>query len=51
MIHALARESIDAHFIGQVVDRGQGVTLVSGTRAWPLPVFPQDEITRLFRGA
>jgi hydrogenase maturation factor len=51
VIHALARESIDAHFIGQVVDRRQGVTLVSGTRSSPLPVFPQDEITRLFRGA
>jgi hydrogenase maturation factor len=49
VIHALARESIDCHFIGQVVAPEQGVMLVDGTRTWPMPVFPQDEITRLFR--
>lgn len=48
VIHALARESIDCHFIGQVVPREQGVTLVDGTRQWPMPVFPQDEISKLF---
>jgi hydrogenase maturation factor len=51
VIHALARESIDCHFIGQVVERAQGVTLVDGTKSWPMPVFPQDEITRLFKEA
>jgi hydrogenase expression/formation protein HypE len=51
VIHALARESIDCHFIGQVVDRAQGLTLVEGTKSSPLPVFPQDEITRLFAEA
>jgi hydrogenase maturation factor len=50
VIHALARESIDCHFIGQVVPREQGVTLVDGARQTALPVFPQDEITRLFAG-
>src|SRR5262247_3013481 len=50
VIHALARESIDCHFIGQVVPREQGVTLVSGSRQEPMPVFPQDEISRLFQG-
>jgi hydrogenase expression/formation protein HypE len=49
VIHALARESIDCHFIGQVVPREQGVMLVEGTKAWPMPVFAQDEITRLFK--
>jgi hydrogenase expression/formation protein HypE len=49
VVHALARESIDCHFIGQVVDRAQGVMLVDGTRSWPMPAFPQDEITRLFK--
>jgi hydrogenase maturation factor len=49
VIHALARESIDCHFIGQVVEREQGVTLVEGTKSWPMPTFPQDEITRLFK--
>ena len=51
VIHALARESIDCHFIGQVVPREQGVTLMSGSRLEPMPVFAQDEITRLFQGA
>jgi hydrogenase maturation factor len=51
VIHALARESIDCHFIGRVVPREQGLTLVDGARQAPLPVFPQDEITRLFAGA
>jgi hydrogenase maturation factor len=48
VIHALARESIDCHFIGQVVPRDQGLTLVDGARQAPLPLFAQDEITRLF---
>ena len=48
VIHALAREAIDCHFIGQVVPREQGVLLVDGARQVPLPTFPQDEITRLF---
>jgi hydrogenase maturation factor len=51
VIHALARESIDCHFIGQVVPREQGVMLVSGSRQEPMPVFAQDEIARLFRSA
>ena len=51
VIHALARESIDCHFIGQVVPRDQGVSLVEGARTVPLPIFPQDEITRLFTPA
>jgi hydrogenase maturation factor len=50
VIHALAREQIDAHYIGQVVARERGVVLVDGGRERPLPVFPQDEITKLFRG-
>jgi hydrogenase expression/formation protein HypE len=48
VIHALAREAIDCHFIGQVVPAEQGVTLVDGARQWPLPVFARDEIARLF---
>ena len=50
VIHALAREGIDCHYIGQVVPRTQGVTLVEGAAERPMPVFPQDEITRLFTG-
>ena len=48
VIHALAREAIDCHFIGQIVPPEQGVTLVDGTRQWPLPVFARDEIAKLF---
>jgi hydrogenase expression/formation protein HypE len=48
VIHALAREGIDSHYIGQVTPPAQGVVLVEGNRERPLPVFPQDEITRLF---
>ena len=48
VIHALARESIDSHFIGQVVPREQGVVLVQGSRQEPLPVFARDEIAKLF---
>jgi hydrogenase expression/formation protein HypE len=51
VIHALAREAIDCHFIGQVVPAEQGVTLVDGARQWPLPVFARDEIARLFEAA
>ncbi len=50
VIHALAREGIDCHYIGQVVPPAQGVTLVEGAAERPMPVFPQDEITRLFTG-
>ncbi|HET7341357.1 MAG TPA: AIR synthase family protein [Methylomirabilota bacterium] len=51
VLHALAREAIDCHFIGQVVPPEQGVTLVEGTRQWPLPTFARDEIARLFAEA
>jgi hydrogenase maturation factor len=50
VIHALAREGIDCHYIGQVVPREQGVKLVQGAVERPMPVFAQDEITKLFTG-
>jgi hydrogenase maturation factor len=50
VIHALAREGIDSHYIGRVVPREQGVMLVEGQAERPLPQFPQDEISRLFTG-
>jgi hydrogenase maturation factor len=50
VIHALARDGIDSHFIGQVVPAADGVTLVEGGRRRPLPQFPQDELTRIFGG-
>src|SRR5437899_10043840 len=50
VIHALARQSMDCHYIGQVVPRAKGVMLIDGNAERPLPVFSQDEITRLFAG-
>lgn len=48
LLHALAREGIDAAFIGRVVPREAGVVLTRGGQPGPLPRFDQDEITRLF---
>src|SRR5204862_1462016 len=39
VIHALAREGIDCHYIGQVVPQAQGVKLVEGAVERPMPVF------------
>jgi hydrogenase maturation factor len=49
LLHTLAREGIDAAFIGRVVPRDAGVVLTRQGRATPLPRFDQDEITRLFQ--
>ncbi len=48
VLHACAREGIDCAFIGRVVPKPAGVSLIRGGRATELPQFPQDEITRLF---
>jgi hydrogenase maturation factor len=48
VIHALGREGIASHYIGQVVPRAEGVTLVDGHRRVPMPVFAQDEVTKVF---
>ncbi len=50
VIHALAREAIDGHYIGQVVERGKGVMLVEARGERPMPRFPRDEISKLFGG-
>ncbi len=47
LLHALAREGIDAAFIGRVVPREAGVVLTRGGTPGPLPRFEQDELTRL----
>ena len=46
VIHALAREGLDSHFIGQVVSRERGTMLVEGGVERPLPSFPRDEIVK-----
>ena len=48
VLHAFAREGIDAAFIGRVVPPEAGVVLTRGGQPGPLPRFDQDEITRLF---
>jgi hydrogenase expression/formation protein HypE len=48
VLHAWAREGIDCAYIGRAVPREAGVTLTAGGEARELPLFPQDEITRLF---
>lgn len=48
VLHACARAGIECAFIGRVLPRTAGVSLVTGNRAGELPQFPQDEITRLF---
>jgi len=42
---------IDCAAIGRVTAASEGVALVSGGHARPMPAFPQDEITRIFGGS
>jgi hydrogenase maturation factor len=51
VLHACAGEGIACAFIGQVLPRENGVVLVEGGHARPMPAFPQDEITKLFKEA
>jgi hydrogenase maturation factor len=48
VLHACAREGIECAFVGQVVPREEGVLLVEGGRPRTMPVFQQDEITKIF---
>lgn len=48
VLRGLARAGIEGALVGEVVAREAGVTLVRDGRRGELPVFPQDEITRLF---
>ncbi|HEY3066612.1 MAG TPA: AIR synthase family protein [Methylomirabilota bacterium] len=50
VLHALAREGIDCHFIGKVVPREDGVVLVEGNVPRPMPTFARDEIVKIFGG-
>ncbi len=51
VLHACARDGIDCAFVGRVVSREEGVTLVEDGEARPIPTFSQDEITKLFKEA
>jgi hydrogenase expression/formation protein HypE len=48
---ALARAGIASQDIGEVVPGSEGVMLVAGGRRSPMPVFHQDEVTKLFSHA
>lgn len=48
VLDAFAREGIACAVVGQVVPKEEGVLLVEYGRAKPMPIFPQDEITKLF---
>ena len=50
VIHALAREGIDCHYLGQVVPRERGIVLVENNTERPMPIFHQDEIAKIFAG-
>ncbi len=51
VLHAWAQDGIDSAFVGRVVSREEGVTLVEDGQARPIPTFSQDEITKLFKEA
>ena len=48
VIAACRGVGVDCAAIGRVTDASQGVSLVTGGHARPMPTFPQDEITRIF---
>jgi hydrogenase expression/formation protein HypE len=48
VIGACRGAGVDCTSIGRVTEASQGVSLVTGGHARPMPTFPQDEITRIF---
>lgn len=48
VLDALARASIDAQIIGDIVPAEEGVMLIADGQHRPLPTFTRDEITKLF---
>jgi hydrogenase maturation factor len=47
--NACRAAGIECAAIGRVTPASDGVALVSGGHPRPMPAFPQDEITRVFR--
>jgi hydrogenase expression/formation protein HypE len=50
MVKALAREGIEASVIGKVVEGSAMVEVKTADGLEPMPIFEQDELTRLFAG-
>jgi hydrogenase maturation factor len=48
VIAACRGAGVECASIGRVTEASQGVSLVTGGHARPMPTFPQDEITRIF---
>jgi hydrogenase expression/formation protein HypE len=51
VVSACRAAGVDCTTIGRVTAASDGVALVSGGHARPMPAFAQDEITRIFGGA
>jgi hydrogenase maturation factor len=50
MVKALAREGIEASVIGKVVEGSATVEVKTADGLESMPIFEQDELTRLFAG-
>ncbi len=48
LLSALHQEGIDAHHIGHITPPEDGVTLLTGCLAVPMPTFERDELARYF---
>jgi len=48
VINALKKKGIKAAVIGKVVDKREGIKIIEKGVARPLPIFEQDEITKIF---
>ena len=48
---ALRREGIPAESIGKIWEKEKGIKILTGGEMQDLPVFPRDEIARLFEGS
>ncbi len=51
VVSACRAAGVECAAIGRVTPRSEGVSLVSGGHARPMPSFPQDEISRIFSGS
>jgi len=47
ILKGLKRAGIPASIIGRVTTRRQGIKIVENGKKYPLPLFEQDEITRV----
>jgi hydrogenase expression/formation protein HypE len=48
LMSAIHRAGIDVTYIGEVLEKGRGITALKKAQPTPWPQFEVDEITRLF---